>query len=1228
MNSPLFEDISKAFPIIDESGSDSAMFDNSLEFLFLTGRSLPHSMMMMIPEPWEKDDLMSSSKMEFYKHSSLIMQAWDGPAAIGFTDGVMIGAVLDRNGLRPARYYITGDDRVILASEVGVIDLKTENIKYKGRLEPGKMLLIDTAAKRIISDEEIKESVAAHNPYAEWNTKKIAFMKDLMMEATPEKIPRDQLLSLQKAFGYTFEDVLSVIQPMAAEAHDPLSSMGTDSPLAVLSERPQMLYLYFKQMFAQVTNPPIDGIREELITSSQVLLGSSGNLLPLADSKAACILLDHPVLTNEELYALKNIRDERFKPVVLSMLYKIEGGAKAMERALDRIAREADKAILEGANLLILSDRGISSTHAAIPALLASSALHHHLVRREIRTGTGIVLESGEPREVHHFCTLIGYGVTALNPYLAFETIDELSDKGLLPGLSKAQALRNYIDAAVYGIMKVISKMGINTLESYHGSQIFEAVGLRKEFIDKYFTMTPTRIEGIGLPEVAEENRLRHESAFSKASPYTETLEVGGYFQCKQDGELHLYRPETIYLLQKACRTGDYDLFRQYSAKINEEELCSLRHLMDFNDQPGDAIPIEEVEAVDSIVKKFKTGAMSYGSISQEAHECLAIAMNRLGGKSNTGEGGEDQERFLTMENGDTKNSAIKQVASGRFGVTCNYLVNADELQIKMAQGAKPGEGGQLPGNKIYPWIAKVRHSTPGVGLISPPPHHDIYSIEDLAELIHDLKNVNRTARINVKLVSEAGVGTIAAGVAKGKADVILISGYDGGTGAASRTSIQNAGLPWEMGLAETHQTLLLNKLRDRVILETDGKLLTGRDVIIAAMLGAEEFGFATAPLIVMGCVMMRVCSLNTCPVGIATQDKELRKNFVGKPEEVETFMRFIAQEMREIMAKLGFRAIREMVGRSDMLRTKENVRHWKAMYVDLSKILYQPYVDVGASRCSSSEQNHSIEKSLDMKKLLRMCQPALEYKKSMRAKLKINNVNRVVGTIVGSEITKRYGEKGLPEDTIKMTFVGSAGQSFGAFIPRGMTLELEGDSNDYIGKGLSGGKIIVYPPRNACFSPEENIVIGNVAFYGATGGEAYINGIAGERFCVRNSGADAVVEGVGAHGCEYMTGGKVIVLGKTGRNFAAGMSGGIAYLLDFEEICCNLEMVAPEKADSENEMDEVHNMIKKHVEYTGSPLGQKILGSWEKYSSRFTKVIPIEYKRMMETIAQSGIKG
>lgn len=1233
IDSPLIDDISKVYPIVDESGSDSAMFDNSLEFIHLTGRSLPYAVMMMIPEPWEKNDLISKEKKDFYEFNNFIMEPWDGPAAMGFTDGTQIGGVLDRNGLRPSRYYVTKDDKVILASEVGVLDIKPENILYKGRLEPGKMLLIDTEAQRIISDEEIKQTVAKLHPYDQWNKKHIVKLSDIPAVKDKQGKKEQQpimadLIAQQKAFGYTQEDIMKMILPMSVDGIDPVGSMGMDSPLAVLSEKPQMLYHYFKQLFAQVTNPPIDGIREEIITSNSVILGNTGNLLDPDQAHTAGIYLESPILTNEELNTIMSLNNEKFKTARISILYKVSGGIRAMEKALERISREADKAIAQGVNILILSDRGVNKEFAAIPALLASSGLHHHLIRREIRTSVGIVLETGEAREVHHFCTLIGYGVTAINPYIAYETVRDLAAKDMTNGLSYAEAKKNYIKASLKGIQKVITKMGISTVRSYHGAQIFEAVGLKKDLIDRYFTMTPSRLEGIGMEEIAAENQLRHESAFDDNSLYTDSLEVGGFYQCKDNGEIHLYNPETIYLLQRAVREKDYALFKEYSKTINDQEIYTLRHLLDFNINPGDTIPIEEVESVASIVKRFKTGAMSYGSISKEAHECMAIAMNRLGGKSNSGEGGEDPERFKQLPNGDSLISVIKQVASGRFGVTSNYLVNAEEIQIKMAQGAKPGEGGQLPARKVFPAIAKVRHSTPGVELISPPPHHDIYSIEDLAELIHDLKNANKDARINVKLVSEVGVGTIAAGVAKGKADVILISGYDGGSGASPRTSIKNTGLPWELGLAETHQTLVLNRLRDRVVLETDGKLLSGRDVVIAALLGAEEYGFATTPLISMGCVMMRVCNLNTCPVGIATQNEELRKNFTGKPEHVANFMLFVAQEMREIMAKLGFRTINEMVGRTDRLKHKENIKNWKASKVDLSQVLYQPYAGANIGRYKTQQQNHGLEDSLDMRKLLRMCKPALEHKKSIRAKLRINNVDRVVGTIVGSEITKRYGEEGLPEDTIKLTFVGSAGQSFGAFAPRGMSLELEGDANDYIGKGLSGGKISVYPPKTSDFEPDKNIIIGNVAFYGATSGDAYINGIAGERFCVRNSGVNAVVEGVGDHGCEYMTGGKVVILGKTGRNFAAGMSGGIAYILDFDEIYCNKSLVLLENISTEQEMKEVKAMIRRHVKHTGSQRGQEVLDNWAEFAPRFTKIIPKDYKQMIENIDKAHKAG
>ncbi len=1226
--SPLFEDISKVCPVIDETGSDSSMFDNCLEFLYLTGRSLPLAAMMMIPEPWEKNPLMPEEKKEFYKYQSFLMEPWDGPAAMAFSDGDVIGGMLDRNGLRPSRYYVTNDGRVILASEVGVVDLKPENVAYKGRLEPGRMLLIDTVQKRIISDEELKLNVAREHPYAQWNREHIFPLSAMPAPDYEEASLPPDLLKLQKAFGYTYEDIHKILLPMAVSGDDPVGAMGMDSPLAVLSEKPQMLYVYFKQLFAQVTNPPIDGIREEIVTSASVLLGTSGNLLAPSQEDKASLLLDHPILQNAQLIQIKKLDNNRFKSAVLPLTYPAAGGPAALERAVSQLCRQADREIARGANILILSDRGVSKDLAAIPALLAVSGLHHYLIRKELRTGVGLVLESGEPREVHHFCTLLGYGVTAINPYMAFDTIRDLHAQGLLHGISEAEGIAHYIKGAVKGILKVLTKMGISTIQSYHGAQIFEAVGLAQDFVDKYFTHTPSRLEGIGMEEVHQENKLRHDSAFSQNSPYTDTLETGGVFQNKADGEEHLYNPETVYLLQKACRTGDYSLFKAFSRKIGEEQLATLRSLLEFKFTPGETIPIEEVEPVDQIVKRFKTGAMSYGSISKEAHECLAVAMNRLGGKSNTGEGGEDPERFLTMENGDSKKSAIKQVASGRFGVTSNYLVNAKEIQIKMAQGAKPGEGGQLPGRKVYPAIAKTRHSTPGVDLISPPPHHDIYSIEDLAELIHDLKNANRDARINVKLVSEVGVGTIAAGVAKGKADVILISGYDGGTGASPLTSIRHAGLPWELGLAETHQTLVLNRLRDRVVLETDGKLLTGRDVVIAAMLGAEEFGFATTPLIALGCVMMRVCNLNTCPVGIATQDERLRKCFSGKPEYVENFMRFIAREMREIMSRLGIRTINELVGRTDKLRAKENLRHWKAYKLDMSPILYQPYAGSDVGRYHRQDQNHHLEKSLGMKKLLRMCRPALESGTPIRAKLQIRNVDRVVGTLVGSEISKKYGEAGLPADTIHLQFVGSAGQSFGAFAPKGLTLELEGDANDYFGKGLSGGKIIAYPPKGSPFQPEENVLIGNVALYGATEGEAYLSGVAGERFCVRNSGVTAVVEGVGDHGCEYMTGGRVVVLGKTGRNFAAGMSGGIAYVLDFDEVRCNKALVLLEPFVSDAESAQIRALIEKHAELTGSPLAKRILADWEAYAPRFTRVIPKDYKKMLSYIDDAHAQG
>jgi len=1227
------ENIEKILPIINPNGSDSAMFDNCLEFLALSGRSLPHAVMMMIPEPWSNHESMSDEKKAFYEYHSCLMEPWDGPAAIAFTDGSKVGAVLDRNGLRPARYYVTTDDLVILASEVGVLDIPAENIICKERLHPGRMLLIDTTEGRIITDDEIKHSIATQHPYRDWLNQHLLDMESLTQVSDIHETDHDTLLLRQKAFGYTIEDINANLLPMAKDGIDPIGAMGTDIPLAVLSDKPQLLYNYFKQLFAQVTNPPIDAIREEIITSTETMMGSEGNLINPAPESCRQIKIKNPIIDNYELEKLRHIDKSGFKSVTLPILYNVKEGGKSLEKAMEDLFANADSAISNGANILILSDRGINADNAAIPALLAVSGLHHHLIRKGTRTLVSIVLESGEPREVHHFCVLIGYGASAVNPYLAIESIEHMIEQGLLPNMSREDAVHNYLKACKKGIVKVLSKMGISTIQSYQAAKIFEAIGLAEDFVDKYFTSTASRIGGLGIYEVAEEVKLRHIAAFDERINEL-SLDSGGVNKWRSDGEYHMYNPETVHKLQNACRTGNYEEFKEFSKLINDQtqKLCTIRGLMDFKHR--NPIPIDEVESVESICKRFKTGAMSYGSISQEAHECLAIAMNRLGGKSNTGEGGEDPARFIPDENGDSKCSAIKQVASGRFGVTSHYLVNAKEIQIKIAQGAKPGEGGQLPGRKVYPWVAKVRGSTPGVGLISPPPHHDIYSIEDLAELIHDLKNANRDARINVKLVSEVGVGTIAAGVAKGKADVVLISGYDGGTGASPRTSIKHAGLPWELGLAETHQTLLLNNLRSRIVVETDGKLLTGRDVALAALLGAEEFGFATAPLVVLGCVMMRVCNLDTCPVGIATQNPELRKKFKGKPEYVVNYFKFVAQELREIMAELGFRTINEMVGRTDVLEPSNAVKHWKTKGIDLSKILYRPEIPEGAVMYCNESQNHELEKSLDMTELLRICEPALSSKEKVRAILPIKNTNRVVGTILGSEVTKKYGAEGLPEDTISLHFQGSAGQSFGAFVPKGITLTLEGDTNDYLGKGLSGGKIIVYPPKTSSFKPNENIITGNVAFYGATSGEAYIRGVAGERFCVRNSGINAVVEGVGDHGCEYMTGGTVVVLGKTGRNFAAGMSGGIAYVLDEDgdfSNRCNMEMVGLEKIIDNDEANKVKSMIQKHYEYTNSDVAKRVLDNWSSMVDKFVKVMPIDYKRMLQAIkkiSEQGITG
>lgn len=1225
-------DLDKVRPVINPDGSDTAMFDNTLEFLYLNGRSLPHVAMMMVPEPWSNHDTMDEKKKAFYQYHSCLMEPWDGPAAMAFTDGIQIGAILDRNGLRPARYYVTKDDRIILSSEVGVLDIAPENVLYKDRLRPGRMLLIDTQEGRIISDEEIKEQIASEHPYAEWLEEHLVNLEDV--PEAPEAIQpdHDNVQQLQLAFGYTFEELRKVIEPMASTGAEALASMGYDAPLAVLSEQPQRLYNYFKQLFAQVTNPPIDAIREEIVTSTATSLGPEGNLLDPQPESCRQIILNTPILSNEEFAKVRHVRRPGFKAMTIPIFFEAAKGAEGLQAALVNLCEAADRVIAKGHNFLILSDRGMDKENAAIPALLAVACLHHHLIRQGTRTRVSLLLESGEPRDIHHFALLLGYGISAVNPYLVFETMQDMIKQGMLRGISHDKAVKNYIKAVTKGVVKILSKMGISTIQSYRGAQIFEAVGLKQEFIDQYFTWTPSRIGGIGLEEVAVEALTQHNRAFTDKDGNDRVLDSGGDYQWRNDGEEHMFNPQTIHLLQHSVRTGDYKLYKKYAALVDgeNEKHLTLRSLLKLKSN-GAPVPLEEVEPIESIMKRFKTGAMSFGSISKEAHESLAIAMNRIGGKSNSGEGGEDPARFIPDANGDSRRSAIKQVASGRFGVTSNYLVNADEIQIKMAQGAKPGEGGQLPGRKVYPWVAEVRHSTPGVGLISPPPHHDIYSIEDLAELIYDLKNANRRARINVKLVSEVGVGTIAAGVAKGRADVILVSGYDGGTGASPQGSIRHAGLPWELGLAETQQTLIMNNLRDRVVLETDGKMLSGRDLAVAALLGAEEYGFSTAPLVSIGCIMMRVCQMDTCPVGVATQNPELRKNFTGDPQHVVNFMKFVAQDLREIMAELGFRTVKEMVGRLDCLDATAADVHWKKKGLDLSVLLHQPQLPEGSERFNVQQQNHLLEETLDLRQLLPLAAPALENGTAVQAELDICNVDRAVGTILGSEVTLKYGAAGLPDDTISFTFKGSAGQSLGAFVPKGITLRVEGDCNDYVGKGLSGGKIIVKPDAAATFAAEDNIIIGNTALYGATSGEAYISGIAGERFAVRNSGAKVVVEGVGDHGCEYMTGGRVVVLGSTGRNFAAGMSGGIAYVLDPSHDFvgrCNLEMVLLEDIEDADELAELRALIEQHVAYTGSEAGKRVLEDWEHQSKDFVRVIPKDYKRMLEQIRKVHEKG
>ena len=1219
----------KILPVISASGSDSAMLDNTLEFLVMSGMDLALAVMILIPEPWLNNRTMSQKKKDFYQYYATMMEPWDGPASILFTDGDVMGAVLDRNGLRPSRYYVTTDDQLILSSEVGVLDIDPSRIVEKERLHPGKMLLVDTKQGRIIDDDELKESYANRQPYGEWLDHNLVNLSELKIpNQRVEEYTPEERAKLQKAFGYNYEDVRNSIMSMAANGSEATSAMGIDVPLAVLSEHHQPLFNYFKQLFAQVTNPPIDAIREKIVTSTTIYVGKAGNLLEAKQENCCVMRINNPILTETDLLKIKNMKEPGFKVEVLPITYYKN---TSLEKAIDRLFVEADRAYRDGVNILILSDRGVDENHVAIPSLLAVSALQQHLVRTKKRTSVSIILESGEPREVHHFATLLGYGACAVNPYLAHESIHELIDKKIL-NKDYYAAVADYDQAVINGIVKIASKMGISTIQSYLGSKIFEAIGINKEVVDKYFTNTVSRIGGIGLKEIGEQVELMHSSAFDPLGLTTSlALNSLGLHKERSAGEEHLYNPRTISLLQQSTREGNYQLFKQYTSLVDgENNHGQLRTLLDFK-YPKKGIPLDEVESVDSIVTRFKTGAMSYGSISQEAHECLAIAMNQLHGKSNTGEGGESIERLTIGPDGLNKCSAIKQVASGRFGVTSRYLVSAQEIQIKMAQGAKPGEGGHLPGGKVYPWIAKTRLSTPGVSLISPPPHHDIYSIEDLAQLIYDLKNANPAARISVKLVSEAGVGTVAAGVAKAGAQVILISGYDGGTGAAPASSIHNAGLPWELGLTETHQTLIMNGLRNKVRIETDGKLMSGRDVAIAAMLGAEEYGFATAPLVTMGCVMMRVCNLDTCPVGVATQNPELRKRFRGKPEYVVNFMRFIAEELREYMAKLGVRTIDELVGRSDMLCVKEG-RTGRQATIDFTKILDNPYAGKGQKVIFDPKHvyNFELEKTLDEKVLMKEFKSALATGQKRSIELDVRNTNRAFGTMFGSEITKRYPE-GLPEDTFTVKCTGAGGQSFGAFIPKGLTLELVGDSNDYFGKGLSGGKLIVYPPKGVNFKEDENIIIGNVALYGATSGEAYINGVAGERFCVRNSGARTVVEGTGDHGCEYMTGGCAVILGKVGKNFAAGMSGGIAYVLDEDRdlyMKVNKAMVTLEEVTNKYDVQELKDMIQEHVAYTNSERGKQILDNFEQYLPKFKKIIPNDYKKMLSMIVQMEEKG
>jgi len=1224
------EEMDMLLPIIFEGQSDSACLDNVIEFFTLCGRSLPHVMMMLIPEAWDHQEEMDPVKRAFYEFHAAFQEPWDGPASISFTDGKIIGATLDRNGLRPSRYCVTTDDRVIMASETGVLPIDPALIKENGRLQPGKMFVVDLERGCIISDEELKQDICSRQPYAEWLNK-----YKIRLEELPEprvmftQLAHDQVFKYQKAFGYTTEDLEHIIAPMALDAKETIGSMGNDTPLAVLSEQPQHLSSYFKQLFAQVTNPPIDPIREKLVMSLATFAGGNGNIL--VEEPLAChsVALQHPILTNHELEKIRSIDTGIFQAKTLQTYFRADGKPGSLQRALERLCGYATDAVEDGFEVLILSDRAIDSEHAAIPSLLALSAVQHHLIRKGYRGQVGLIVEAGDIWEVHHFACLLGFGATAINPYLAFSTIRDMKlQERLDTDLDFNQLNKNYIKAVSDGLLKVFSKMGISTLQSYQGAQIFEIVGLDRQVVNRHFTGATSRIEGLSLDDIAREALAKHDFAFSKTNFPVQRLPVGGIYQWKRKGEEHLFNPQTIHLLQYSTRMNDYGAFKKYAKLVNDqsEKACTLRGLFEFKHH-GPSIPIEEVEPAENIYRRFATGAMSFGSISHEAHSTLAIAMNRLGAKSNTGEGGEDEKRYERLPNGDSLRSAIKQVASGRFGVTSLYLTEADELQIKMAQGAKPGEGGQLPGHKVDDWIGKVRHSTPGVGLISPPPHHDIYSIEDLAQLIFDLKNANRQARISVKLVSKAGVGTIAAGVAKAKADVVLIAGYDGGTGASPISSIRHAGLPWELGLAEAHQTLVKNKLRSRVVLQADGQMKTGRDIAIAALLGAEEWGVATAALIVEGCIMMRKCHLNTCPVGIATQDPELRKRFNGDAEHVVNFFRFLVQELREIMAELGFRTVNEMIGQSDYLMQKETAAHWKHRKLDLSPILYKEPAGEDVGLYCQEEQDHGLAGVLDWT-LLEVAKPALERGEPVRAAFAIKNTDRAVGAMLSNEITKRYRSEGLPKNTIRLKFEGTAGQSFGAFNTNGVTLELEGDANDYFGKGLSGARLIVYPSKRARFAPEENSIIGNVAFYGATAGEAYIRGKAGERFCVRNSGVSAVVEGVGDHGCEYMTGGRVVILGETGRNFAAGMSGGIAYLYDPRARFagnCNTEMVELDPMD-EADAQLVYKMIERHHRFTESTVAKFLLDDFENQLKHFVKVFPSDFKKALEKRVTLGV--